>query len=342
MPASLQHPAPASQAFVRFTAFGSPDTIEVVNDAPIPEPGPGQIRVRVEASSVQFTDTLIRGGFYPDLRGRPPFTLGYDLVGRVDALGADVDHLRIGDRVAELSMIGGNARYILCSAVRVVPVPDTLDAAEATTLVLSWMSAHQSLFHSGRLTAGERLLVIGGNGAVGRAAIRLAVEAGCTVWATGREKNHDLIRSLGATPLPRDGWQPLVRDLGGVDVVLDGIAADGFRSTYRALRRGGRLVAIGFSAAAQRGSFWPAIVGFARLGWWTIWPDGRSVSVYSITKRRQRHPDDFRADLSALFDKLEQGQIKPLVEERMALDDVADAHRRIEAGGLRGKLVVLP
>lgn len=326
---------------VRFTAFGAPDTLEVVTGE-LPEPGPGEVRIAIEAASVQFTDTLIRRGMYPDLPVKPPVTPGYDVLGRVDAIGEGVEGFAVGDRVADLVMYGSNARYIVRPAAGLVPVPETVDAAEAVTLVLSWVTAYQALHRVGELRAGERLLVIGGNGSVGLAAIALARRAGAEVYATARPRHHAALRAMGAIALPRDGWQDDVRELGGVDVVLDGVAADGFRSSRRALRAGGRLVGIGMSAQAARGSMLGLVLAFLRIKLWSVLPWGLSARFYSITEMRKGHPDRFREDLAVLFAMLERGEIAPAVAEHLTLSDVADAHRRLEAGGLTGKLVLDP
>ena len=188
----------------RFASFGSPDVLET-EVAPTVEPGPGEVRIRVEASSVQFTDTLIRRGIYPDLKDKPPLTPGYDFVGTVDAVGEGVDAFAVGDRVADLTTIGSNAQFTVRPAAGLVPVPADVDAAAATTLVLSWLTAQQALFRVGQLQPGGRLLVVGGNGAVGQAAIALAKLHGAEVHATASERHHDLLRSLGANPLPREG-----------------------------------------------------------------------------------------------------------------------------------------
>ncbi len=158
----------SAQRRVRFAAFGGPEVLEVVDDA-LPHPGPGEVRVRVEASSVQFTDTLIRRGIYPGLSEKPPLTPGYDLVGRVDEVGEGVDAWAVGDRVADLCQWGGNARFVVRPAAGLVAVPEAVDATAAVSLVLSWLTAYQAAFTVGRLQPGERLLVIGGNGAVGQA-----------------------------------------------------------------------------------------------------------------------------------------------------------------------------
>jgi len=224
--------------------FGEADTIQVVPHD-VPTPGAGEVRIRVEASSIQFTDTVIRRGIYPERKEKPPFSLGYDLVGLVDQVGPGVDDLSIGDRVADLCVTGGNACYAIRPATSLVPVPDRVDAAQATTLVLSWMTAQQCLFRVGRLQPGQRVLIVGGGGAVGLAACALAGRTNLEAYATASVAQHDELRALGVTPLPRSDWEPAIQELGGVDLVLDGVAARGFRSSYGALREGGRLIGLG-------------------------------------------------------------------------------------------------
>jgi len=338
-PVAQSESRPETQRSARLTAFGGPDRIDVADATERPEPGSGEVRIRVEASSVQFTDTLIRRGRYPDLPVRPPLTLGYDLVGRVDRVGPGVDAVSVGDRVADLTMYGGNARYAVRPAAGLVAVPESVDAAEAAALVLSWLTAQQALFRSGELRSGERVLITGGNGAVGQAAIVLAREAGAEVFATASERHHERLRELGATPLPREDWLPAVR--GTMDVVLDGIAADRWRSPHRALRRGGRLVAIGMSAQAD-GPLGGILLTILSLLWRMLVPDGRKVAFYSITAHRKRRPDAFRADLAHLFGQLEAGRITPRVARRIGMSEVAEAHRDLDRGGLDGKIVLDP
>ncbi len=321
--------------------FGGPEVIEVERVA-LPSPGRGEVRVRVEATSVQFTDVLIRKGVYPDLKQKPPVVPGYDFVGRIDAVGADAGPWKIGDRVADLTMIGSNARFIVRPAGGLVRVPDALDAAEATTLVLSWMTAYQALKRHGHVARGERVLLLGGNGAVGQAGIVLAKIMGAEVYATAGERHHDLLRELGARPLPRDDWHGAVRDLGGMDVVVDGVCADGFRKSYRALRRGGRLVALGFTAPVSRDQLLPIYGAFMFLGITKLLPDGRSATFYGITGDRKKDPAAFREDLEQLFGWLGEGAIKPAVAHRVGLDEVGAYHRKIEEGGLSGKVVAIP
>nr|WP_293181825.1 zinc-binding dehydrogenase [Nannocystis sp.] len=244
--------------------------------------------------------------------------------------------------MADLTMIGANARYIVRPASGLVRVPDALDAAEATTLVLSWMTAYQALKRHGHVSRGERVLLLGGNGAVGQAGIVLAKLMGAEVYATASEQHHGLLRELGAHPLPRDDWHGAVRELGGMDVIVDGVCADGFRRSYGALRRGGRLVAIGFTAQTSRDRTLPIYGAFMFLGLTKLLPDGRRATFYGITGDRKQDPAAFREDLEQLFVWLSEGAIEPAVTHRIGLDEVGAYHRKIEEGGLSGKIVAIP
>ena len=130
---------------VQVRRFGGPDGLAVV-DAPLPTAGRGEVRVRVLASSVQYTDVLIRRHLYPQTaRRRAPFVLGYDVVGEIDQLGDGVRDFQVGDRVADLTVVGSNAAYRTLRADRLTRLPVGLDAAEAATLILSWTTAYQLL-----------------------------------------------------------------------------------------------------------------------------------------------------------------------------------------------------
>ena len=223
--------APLRNRVVQVSRFGSADGLQVV-DAPLPEAGRGEVRVRVLASSIEYTDVTIRRRLYPWVRRRPPFVMGYDVVGQIDQLGAGVSDVQLGDRVADMTVIGANADYCTLRADRVTRVPAGVDAADAAALVLSWTTAYQLLHRAARVHRGQRVLVVGAAGAVGQALLVLGRLAGLELWGGARGEHAALIRELGATPV---GTQPedLTRILPG-----------GFR---RCLRRCGQ------------GRFWPLI-----------------------------------------------------------------------------------
>lgn len=333
---------PTNQRVVLLREFGRPDRLAVV-ERPVPEPRAGEVLVRVLAASVQFTDIMLRKGQYPDLKEKPPLVLGYDLVGEVVKVGPGVSSLTVGQRVADLTMTGSYAQYRTLVADRCAVVDASLEPAAATSLVLSWMTAYQLLHRDARVRYGQKLLVIGAAGAVGQALVVLGRLAGCEVWGVASARHADLIQALGATHVDRDGtdfWQVLQ---GRFDAVFDGTAEQGFSRAWRAVGPRGHLSAFGVSAGVQR-NVSIVLVGlwFVKLWWWNLLSSGRSTSFYSITSMRKKHPEWFAADLDQLLGMLKRGEIEPRIADRIGLDAVAQAHARIEQGGLEGKIVLIP
>ena len=328
---------------VQVRRFGGPEGLEVV-DAPLPTAGRGEVRVRVLASSLNYTDVLIRRHLYPQtMRLRPPFVMGYDVVGEIDQLGDGVRGFQLGDRVADMTVVGSNADYRTLRADDLTRVPAGVDAAEAATLILSWTTAYQLLHRAARVQRGQRVLVHGAAGAVGQALLVLGRLAGLELWGTARGEHVALVRELGATPIDyqREDFTRVLP--GGFDVIFDGIGEDGYRRSFAALKRGGLLCAIGFSAGVQaQRRMLPILMRIARLYLWRLLPGGKRARFYSVNAMRARHPTWFKEDLERLFGLLATGAIRPRVAERISFDEVAEAHRRLEAGGLEGKLVLCP
>jgi NADPH:quinone reductase len=328
---------------VRVRRFGGPDGLEVV-DAPLPTASRGEVRVRVLASGLQYTDVLIRRHLYPQTAARrPPFVLGYDVVGEIDQLGDGVRGLQLGDRVADLTVLGSNAAYRTLRADRLARVPAGLDAAEAATLILSWTTAYQLLHRAALVQRGQRVLVHGAAGAVGQALLALGRLAGLELWGTARGEHGALVRELGATPIDyrREDFTRVLP--GGFDVVFDGIGEDGYRRSFAALKQGGMLCAYGYSAGVQaQRRMLMVLMWIARLYLWRWLPGSKRARFYSINVTRARHPAWFREDLERLFGLLAARAIRPRVAERISFNEIVEAHRRLEAGGLEGKLVLCP
>ena len=332
---------------VQVKRFGGPDGLEVV-EAPMLTPGRGEVRVRVLASSIVYTDVVIRRHLYlQTIRLQPPFVLGYDVVGEIDKLGDGVSGFKSGDRVADMTVVGSNAAYRTLRAEDLTRVPTGVDAAEAATLILSWTTAYQLLHRFARVQEGQRVLVHGAAGAVGQALLTLGRMAGLRMWGTARGEHAALVRGLGATPIDyqREDFTRLLP--GGFDCIFDGIGEDNYRRSLAALRPAGLVCAYGYTASVQpqRRPFsllmqmagiylWRSV-----LGWL---PGGKRVRLYSINLMRAQHPTWFLEDLGKLFQLLATGVIKPRVAERISFDEVTEAHRRLEAGGLEGKLVLCP
>jgi NADPH:quinone reductase-like Zn-dependent oxidoreductase len=185
--------------------------------------------------------------------------------------------------------------------------------------------------------------VHGAAGAVGQALLALGRLAGVEVWGAANGEHAALIREFGATPIDykRDDFTRVLP--GGFDVVFDGIGEDGYRRSFAALKRGGLLCAIGYSAGVQaHHGMLRILMLIARLYLWGWLPGGKRTRFYSINVMRARHPAWFKEDLEQLFALLAKHAIQPRVAERLSFEEVAEAHRRLEEGHLQGKLVLCP
>jgi NADPH:quinone reductase-like Zn-dependent oxidoreductase len=337
----------ARNRVVQVRRFGGPEDLEVV-DAPLPRAGRNEVRVRVLASGLEYTDVVIRRHLYPQtMRRRPPFVLGYDVVGEIDQVGDGVRGFQLADRVADLTVLGSNAGYRTLRASDLTRVPAGVDAAEAAALILSWTTAYQLLHRAARVQQGERVLVQGAAGAVGQALVVLGRLAGLELWGTARSVHAALIRELGATPIDYQR-EDVTRILpGGFDVVFDGIGENGYRRSFAALKRGGMVCAYGYTARVQaQRRLLTILMWIARVYLWRrllSWlPGGKRLRVYSINVMRARHPTWFQEDLERLFGLLATGTIRPRVAERISFNEVAEAHRRLEAAVSRASSFYAP
>lgn len=324
------------------TGLGGPEVLQCVEE-PLPKPGAGEVRVKILAAGIAFADVLMRRGLYP---GTPkfPFTPGYDLVGNIDALGDAVSQFVIGQRVAALTMIGGYSRYTVVPASRLVPVPDGLDPAEAVSLVLNYVTAYQMLHRVAKLRKGQRVLIHAAAGGVGTAALQLGKLAGLEMFGTASKPKHELVASLGATPIDyrSESFVARLRQLapGGVDAVLDPIGGKNWWASYGCLRSGGALVCYGSQAALSEGKL-AAGLGFAALGLMKILPDGKRASWYNVKSLSDTSLEMFREDLARLFEFLSQKKIRPVIAARFPLREAARANEMLEKALVSGKLILL-
>src|SRR5277367_328890 len=191
---------------LRISRFGGPEVLQVVEESAIPEPGPGDVCIRVLAAGTGFTDTMIRRGRYPDFKGPLPFTPGYEIVGIVEKTGAGVVAPRQGEMVADLCVVGGYAQYAIRPSRFLVPVPDSIDPAEAVCIPLAYLTAFQMLTRCRNLSPGSTILVIGASGTVGTALLDLARHFGLNAIGTCSAANMAVVESFGAKAIDyRDG-----------------------------------------------------------------------------------------------------------------------------------------
>ena len=324
----------------------------MVEEPTAPEPGPGEVRIKVLAAGTGFTDTMIRRGRYPDFKGPLPFTPGYEIVGVIEKTGAGVVVPREGEMVADLCVVGGYAQYAIRPSRFLVPVPDSIDPAEAVCIPLAYLTAFQMLTRCRDLPSGATILVIGASGTVGTALLDLARHLGLKAIGTCSAANLAVIEHFVAAAIDyRAGdfvtaVRQLTPDGAGVDIAFDAIGGAHFGRSFACLAPGGLLVGYGSQTmAVGRESLIAAGLGLARLKLWSAARPlfgGRSAVFYSITARRLTHPEEFKADMATLFQLLRAGAIHPVVIERLPLAAASEVHARIDRGGLGGKIVLLP
>lgn len=328
---------------VVISEFGGPEVLHIIEEPSLPEPEAGEVRIKVLATSAAFTDVMIRKGKYPDVKEKPPFSPGYDMVGIVDSLGEGVTGFQVGQKVADLTVIGAYSEYICLAASRLTPVPEEVDPAEAVSLILSYVTAYQMLHRTANVKAGQSVLIHGAGGAVGTAMIQLGKTLGLEMFGTASKPKHELVSELGAAPIDykNENWVEHILDKkhDGIDAVFDPIGGENFKESFRVLKKGGTLVGYGFYNAVM-GKGGNIILDFIKLRLWDLLPNGKSTAFYSIGAMRKSYPDWFSEDLATLLNLLEQGKIKPVIAKRMPISDVKLAHELIEKADVQGKIVL--
>jgi NADPH2:quinone reductase len=343
--------------------FGGPEVLRVVEDDD-PRPGQGEVRVRVLAAGVSFTDAQLRAGTYIPGGPKPPFTPGYELVGVVEELGPGCSRLREGDRIGALTVWGADADRVCVPEASAVEVPEDLDPAEVVSLLFPYMTAYQVLHRTAMAKSGETVLVHGAAGRVGIAVLELGAVAGLSLYGTASARDRGAVERLGAVAIDyrNEDFLARVRELtgDGVDVVLDSLGGPLSLRSFRALRPGGRLVVFGRYATLSHGQkSWPAVIewyaAIAALWLWDKLSPRRRVLAYQIQKFRDhaqwrdgavggepRYPEWFREDFGTLIELLREGKIHPVVAERMPLAEARHAHELLESSASKGKFVLVP
>jgi NADPH:quinone reductase-like Zn-dependent oxidoreductase len=323
--------------------FGPPDVLELIEEPHLPEPKHGEVRIKVQATSAAYTDTMIRKGAYPDVKEKPPFSPGYDMVGIVDKLGEGTTKFKPGDRVCDLTVIGSYSEYFCVAEDRLVPVPKSVDAGEAVSLILTYVTAYQMLHRLGRIQPGQRILVHGAGGAVGSALLELASLENCHIYGTASADKHESLKKISATLIDyrNDDFVERIQNIetGGIDIVFDGLGWQSFKRSLEVIKPGGLLIAFGFSNAVKKGKT-TVLLDFIRFKIRSVLPSSRRMTFYSIAALRKKHPDWFARDLSKLFDLLSKSKIKPSIWKRMPLSEAKKAHELIEQSKPIGKIVL--
>ncbi len=325
---------------------GGQDQLAFRSDWPEPEPGPGEVVIRVGACSLNYHDVFTRRGM-PGIKVPIPVVPGLDIAGEIETLGEGVEGWSTGDRVLvdpiwpERGLMGemldgGLAEKALCSAGQLVPMPDGVSFAQAASLPVAYGTAHRMMFENGHVKAGETVLILGASGGVGNACVLLAKAVGAhVIGAASSQEKIDRLLALGAdeglnyaeTAFEREIWKrygkPFRRSYeGGVDVVVNFTGGETWVPSMKALKRGGRMLTCGATAGFDPQTdiryIWTFELQILGSNSWTV--EGLK---------------EMMADIAA-------GRLDPPIDVELPLEDGAEGVRMLEDREVFGKIVVVP
>ena len=329
---------------------GEPEVLEV-REAQDPEPQPGEVRVRVRASGINFADILARMGLYPDAPPLPA-VVGYEVAGVVDGVGDGVEGFSDGDRVLVFTRFGGYSDVVCAPAAFVAPIPEELDFGGAASIPVNWLTAWLMLVRLGNVREGDKVLVHACAGGVGTAAVQICRQRGAEVIGTASASKHDRLREMGVAECidyRNQDFEAEVRRLTdgrGVDIALDAVGGDSFKKSYRSLASLGRLYVFGISSFAPgtRKNMVAALTGLWRMPSFkplALMNRNRGVHGVNLGHLWDRG-DELRAMLSEMLDLFAEGAFKPIVDRSFGFDEAAAAHRYIQERKNFGKVLLKP
>jgi NADPH:quinone reductase-like Zn-dependent oxidoreductase len=331
--------------------FGTPDVLEV-REAPDPEPGAEEVRIRVEASGINFAEIMARQGLYQDAPP-PPMVVGYEVAGVIDAVGSKVSADRTGQRVLAMTRFGGYADTVCVPSEQAYEMPESMSFEEGAALVVTYLTAYHMLFNVFRVRSGDHVLIHQAAGGVGTAASQLCRSVGgVTTYGTASKRKHDYARKHGCGhPIDYHSvdYAEEVRKLTngrGVDVVLDALGGTDWKKGYGLLRPGGLLIPFGWANMAKHGKrkITHVLGQFTHMPWWTpmkLMHENKGVAGVNMG-----HLWDEKEMTTEAFTNLlqlyEKGSIKPHVDRAFSFAHAGDAHAYIEAGQNVGKVLLTP
>lgn len=301
---------------VRIHDFGGTNVMQI-EEIPTPSPGRGEVLIKVCAASVNPIDYKMRSGEVKPPGMTMPVTLGRDISGVVENVGSEVSRFKAGDDVYALldRDHGGYAEFVVATSETVAPKPASVDHIHAAAVPLAAITAWQGLFDHGKLKTGERVLIHGAAGGVGHFAVQFAKIRGAHVIATARGEDHDLLRQLGADEVIDYRRERFEDRAGEVDLVLDLVAGDTQKRSWKALRKGGRMVS-------------------------TLQAPSKSEGAKREARGESFMAQPNRSELEEIGRLIDDGKVQVIVQESLPLNQVKRAHECIETEHVRGKLVL--
>ncbi|MBU7000905.1 MAG: zinc-binding dehydrogenase [Theionarchaea archaeon] len=319
------------------TKRGGPEVLRVIEND-LRAPSSNEVRIRILASPVCGPDISARYGHTP-FSPKIPFVPGYAVVGIVDAVGENVANSLVGDCIAALTVSGGYAEYIYLGKEHLIPVPATLDPAEAATLILNYVVAYQTLHRKAKVKSKDKILIIGASGGVGTALLQLGSLANLTMYGLASQSKHRILTELGAHPIDyhtQDFVEIIQKaEPDGLDAVFDGMGGPYLTRGLSLLKNHGTLVEYGNPL-----SFTNMVRLLGQVILYNLLPNGKSVKLYGTgASRFNRRP--FLEDWATLFSLLEEGKITPIIMKKFPILEAAKANFLLESGSVIGNIVLV-
>jgi NADPH:quinone reductase-like Zn-dependent oxidoreductase len=313
-----------------------------------PMPGQGEVCVKVAYAGINFADLLMRMGFY---QPRPPypFTPGYEVSGIIDSLGEGVDSLRVGQRVVAAMRNGGQASFVVAPVNRVIPIPETLSLEAAAATPVTYLTAHHMLHYLGHMQPDDSVLIHGGAGGVGTAALQLCAWAGVKkVWSTSSKGKHHILEGYGARAIDRhnEDFAAIIKqetDGRGVDHILDPIGGDHLKRSLSSLAEGGRLYTYGLSSAAPTGkrSLLKALLALRRTPKFDpLRLMTRNRAVFGVHMGTWSDETVMHEQLQRIVSGIQSGHLVPIIDSIFPAEEVQAAHQHIHDAGNIGKVLL--
>ncbi|RAH15623.1 MAG: alcohol dehydrogenase [Methanobacteriota archaeon] len=332
---------------VAITKAGSPSVLKIIEiDMPVPKEG--EVIIEVHYAGINFADTLMRLGLY---QPRPPFpfTPGYEVSGTIKSLGEGVTGFEVGQRVVAAMQTGGQCSHVSVKSSRVIPIPDEMGLDEAAAMPVTYLTAHHMLHYLGHLKKGESVLIHGGAGGVGTAALQLCQWAGIEqVWATASGHKSKIIESFGGIPIDRhkEDFTRIINDATngrGVDHILDPIGGDNLKKSLGCLAEGGRLYTYGLSSAApnSKRSLLKAFFALRKTPKFdALRLMTRNRGVFGVHMGTWKDESAMAEQLDRILGGVKDGHLKPVIDSVFDASDVAKAHQHIHDAKNVGKVLL--
>ncbi len=328
---------------------GTPEQAFEIRETETPRPGPGQVLIKVEGFGLNFADVMARLGLY-DQAPPLPAVLGYDVVGRVEAVGEGVEGIAIGTRVTALTRFGGYAEYALTDVRGLAAIPEDMDAGVGVALSTQYCTAYYLAEEMVRLHEGDHVLIHAAAGGVGTALVQLAKNRGCVIYGTaGSPKKIEALREAGVDhPINyrEQDFSAVIRGIagdGGLDVVFDPVGGQSVKKGFRLLGAGGRLLTYGGSSMTQAKGFFGKLriaLGFGIYHPVTFLRNSKGMIGVNMLRIADDRPAKIGTMLKEVVRMTAEGILQPKVGGSFTADQLAEAHRFLESRQSMGKIVV--